>query len=101
MRRRILLFLTLFFYFFHNDHFLRFATQLHKFKVTNKQTTFMEKQLSKGPIEANAYVHSQGLRPRHNVQFGLYYYINYIDVPYFVLYYLKLVRCRFVTCGKG
>ena len=32
-------------------------------EVTNKQTTFMEKHLSKGPIEANAYV--------HYVQFGL------------------------------
>ena len=31
--------------------------------VTNKQTTIMEKHLAKGPIEANAYVHSQGLCP--------------------------------------
>ena len=65
------------------DHSIRIKKTAINIKlkpeVTNKQTTFMKKHLSKGPIEANAYVHI--------VQFGLYYYINYISyVPAFSVY---------------
>ena len=49
------------------DHILMIKKPTINFKlrpeVTNKQTTIMEKHLSKGPIEANAYVHSQRLCP--------------------------------------
>ena len=49
------------------DHIILIKKPTINFKlkpeVTNKQTTFMEKHHSKGPIEANVYVHSQGLCP--------------------------------------